>query len=169
MMTDAEKRFRTFLFLDLEHRGVMFSHALVRCQLGSREAMDLLEFIKSVWAEDRQELEDIPCQSSPDRGMLKALGYRVGEAGVETAVRRLILDYLLTEDALPAIHGLGYMKAWGLASEEIRPAKLRRVLRNLADEKRFDIENDKAVREWTADIAYLDQVGSPVDPAENQA
>jgi hypothetical protein len=30
--------------------------------------MDLLEFIKSVWAEDRQALEDIPCQSSPDRG-----------------------------------------------------------------------------------------------------
>jgi hypothetical protein len=74
MMTDAEKRFRTFLFLDLERRGVMFSHALVRCQLGSREAMDLLEFIKSVWAEDRQELEDFPCQSSPDRGMLKTLG-----------------------------------------------------------------------------------------------
>ncbi len=74
-MTDAEKRFRAFLFLDLEHRGVMFSDALVRCQLGSREAMDLLEFIKSVWAKDGQELEDIPCQSSPDRGMLKALGW----------------------------------------------------------------------------------------------
>jgi hypothetical protein len=162
MMPDAEKRrFGTFLILDLERRGVMFSQALVRSQSGDREAMELLEFIKWVWAEDRQELKDIPCQSSPDRGMLKALGYRVGEAGVETAVRRLILDYLLTEDALPAIHGLGYMREWGLASEETRPAKLRSVLRNLADEKRFDIENNKAVREWTADIAYLDKVGSP--------
>src|ERR1700720_1605278 len=110
MMIDAEKRFRTFLCLDLERRGLMFSRALVQSQLGSREAMDLLEFIKWVWAEDRQQLKDIPCQSSPDRGMLKALGYRVGEAGVETAERRMILNYLLTEDALPAIHGLGYMR-----------------------------------------------------------
>ena len=46
--------------------------------------------------------------------MLKALGYRVGEAGVETAVRRLILDYLLTEDALPAIHGLWYVRDLGV-------------------------------------------------------
>jgi hypothetical protein len=59
---------------------------------------------------------------------VKALGYRVGEAGVETAVRRLILDYLLTEDALPAIHGFGNMREWGLASEETRAAKLRSVL-----------------------------------------
>jgi hypothetical protein len=110
MMIDAEKRFRTFLSLDLERRGLMFSHALVRSQRGSREAMDLLEFIKWVCAEDRQQLKDIPCESSPDRGMLKALGYRVGEAGVDTAERRMILNYLLTEDALPAIHGLGYMR-----------------------------------------------------------
>src|SRR5260370_4869361 len=107
MMTDAEKRFRTFLFLDLERRGVMLSHAVVRCQPGSREAMDLLEFIKSVWAEDRQELEDIACQSSPGRGMLKALGYRVGEAGVVTALRRVMFEYLLPEDGRPPVPGLG--------------------------------------------------------------
>src|SRR5258708_32557881 len=137
MMPDAEKRrFGTFMSLDIERRGAMFSQALVRSKAGDREARALLEFIKWVWEEDRQELEDIPCESSPDRGMLKALGYRVGEGGVATAVRRLILDYLLTEAALPAIHGLGYMRKWGFASEPTRQLKLRWVITNLMYENR---------------------------------
>jgi hypothetical protein len=44
MMPDAEKRrFGTFLILDLERRGVIFSRALVRSQSGDRETMELLE------------------------------------------------------------------------------------------------------------------------------
>ena len=77
------------------------------------------------------------------------LGYRVGETGIKTAaVRRLILDYLLTEDALPAIHGLGYMREWGLASEPTRKLKLQWVISNLMHEKWSMGEYDKAVTEW---------------------
>jgi hypothetical protein len=88
--------------------------------------------------------------------MLKALGYRVGETGIKTAaVRRLILDYLLTEDALPAIHGLGYMREWGLASEPARRLKLQWVITNLMNEKWGMGEYDKAVREWKSDLSYV--------------
>src|SRR5258708_20394543 len=111
MMPDAEKRrFGTFMSLDIERRGAMFSQALVRSKAGDREARALLEFIKWVWAEDRQQLKDIPCQSSPDRGMLKALGYRVGEAGVDTPERQMIFNYPFTEDTLPTIYALCHIR-----------------------------------------------------------
>jgi hypothetical protein len=102
-----------------------------------------------------QGLNDIPCDASPDRGMLKALGYRVGEEGVEVSERRLILDYLLTEDALPAIDCLGYMRQWGKASEPTRREKLRWVISNLMHEKWGMVDYEKAVKEWKADLAYV--------------
>lgn len=159
MITEPSKLASKFFDLGLEDRGVMFRHTLVRSKLANREALELMAFIQAVWMTERGELEDIPCDSSPDLGMLVAVGYRVGEAGVETAIRRLILDYLLTEDALPAIHGLGYMREWGLASEPIRRLKLQWVISNLMHEK-WDIgKHGKAVREWKADLGYLAKVG----------
>jgi hypothetical protein len=82
--------------------------------------------------------------------MLSALGYNVGEGGVETAIRRPIIDYLLTQDALPAIDSLGHMREWGHASDPTRQLKLRWVISNLMHEK-WGFGYGKAVREWRAD------------------
>jgi hypothetical protein len=57
------------------------------------------------------------------------------------------------------------MRKWSLASDEERSAKLRSVLCNLSYEKKFDIEHNKAVREWTADIEYLDIVAARTSTA----
>jgi hypothetical protein len=152
MTTDAEEH---FLFLDVERRGVIFRRALVRSKLGERKAIELLSSIKLVWAYELQELKDIPNGPSPDPGMLKALGYCVGEAGIEATERRLILEYLLTQDALPAIDSLTYMKQWGQASEPKRLEKLRWVISTLMHEKWGMGEYDKAVREWKSDLCYI--------------
>jgi hypothetical protein len=144
----------TFERKSLVDRGAMFRRALILSQSGDRAASDLLEKIKQFWETERRELPEFGTQSSPNPGMLSALGYHVGEDGVETAVRRPILDYLLTQDALPAIDSLGHMREWGHASEPTRQLKLRWVISNLMHEK-WGFGYDKAVREWRADLAYV--------------
>jgi hypothetical protein len=96
--------------------------------------------------------------------MLTALGYRVGELGVERTIRRLILDYLLTEDALPAIHGLGYMRQWGSATESTRQLKLRTVISNLMHEKWNMAWQEKAVRQWKEDLGYVAKAPVRLEP-----
>src|SRR5260370_14136301 len=94
----------TFEKKSLVDRGAMFRRALIPSRSGHRAASDLLEKIKQVWETERLELPEFGNPSSPNPGMLIALGYHVGADGVEIAVRRSILDYLLTPDALPAIN-----------------------------------------------------------------
>jgi hypothetical protein len=152
---NAKVLISTFEKKSLVDRGAMFRRALILSQSRQRTASDLLAEIKHVWETERRELPEFGSQSSPNPGMLSALGYHVGEDGFETAVRRTILAYLLTQDALPAIDSLGHMREWGQASEPTRQLKLRWVISNLMHEKWGLVEYGKSVREWKADLAYV--------------
>ena len=89
----------------------------------------------------------------PQIGLLSSLGYSVGESGVRTKRRRLIIDYIINE-TLPFVGSPSYMAEWGKPSTKKRYNKLQTVLSEMI----FQNKNkgwDKAIIEWTEDLEYL--------------
>ena len=91
----------------------------------------------------------------PNVGMLKTLGYAVGENGVKTKLRREILDYIM-EGPLPIVASPAYTFEWGEPLTKARYDKLTRSLRAFIDggENREGME--KAIIEWMEDLEYIE-------------
>ena len=95
----------------------------------------------------------------PDEGMLRYLGYHVGETNPTPEVeRRLILDYAFEKD-LPPLNDSQYYSAWGECSAPERLSKLANTIAAFArNAKRRDpIALARAIREWESDLEYLRQ------------
>jgi hypothetical protein len=139
-----------------EDRAEMFSKCLVRAAEGDRDAEAILTNIKAIWFAQRFTLKAFVSELSPDPGLLRALGYRVGATGQPTQIRHLILNYLWTSDDLPPIRDEHYMQQWGAPMSRLRATKFITVLRNLISDKRYDARYDLAVSEWLADLEYVE-------------
>ena len=93
--------------------------------------------------------------SSPKNGILSVIGYKVGNEGEKTSVRRKMLDYIMSE-TLPPVASPAYMAEWGDTLSKDRYRKLHRVLRVLAINGASMVNMDKAVSEWEDDLEYIE-------------
>lgn len=90
----------------------------------------------------------------PEQGMLKTIGYKVGNDGLTYTKRRLILDRLILGE-LPFCGSPSYMAEWGNPRTKKRYRKLRDVLSQLIfKNKRFQ-EMEVATGDWDDDLKYV--------------
>jgi hypothetical protein len=140
---------------DVDSRADIFVRALSR--LPDPAASSLLNNIQAIWIKERYELLKFVDESSPDPGLLRALGYHVGVTqGRSAEQRRMLLDYLMNNEALPPIKDEAYMVQWGTPRSTMRREKLLRVLGNLAEEKIYDVRFNLAVSDWLQDFNYIE-------------
>ncbi|MDA0900366.1 MAG: hypothetical protein O3B35_04985 [Proteobacteria bacterium] len=112
-----------------------------------------IELIKLEWIKRRKEGIYL---HKPQKGLLSAMGYHVGETnGLKEKYRRLRLLSLL-RGPIPYIGGPDYMEQWGDDGAAKRYNKLINVLNNLL----FKAKNFgwlKAENEWGMDINWLEK------------
>ncbi len=94
--------------------------------------------------------------SSPEEGVLQAVGYKVGNDGLPARQRRALLEYILTRQ-LPPVGSPAYMAEWGAANTKERYRKLHRVIRVLASRALTLGNMEKAACEWEEDLEFLDK------------
>ena len=93
--------------------------------------------------------------ATPENGVLSVVGYKVGNEGEKTSIRRKLLDFIMTEN-LPPVGSPAYMAEWGEKMSKERYRKLHRVIRVLASSGKTLGNMDKAVIEWEEDLDYLE-------------
>ncbi|WP_165768553.1 hypothetical protein [Sandarakinorhabdus cyanobacteriorum] len=93
-----------------------------------------------------------------DVSPLTALGYRVGKtAGLRDAERRRLLTWAF-RNALPPVISHGYMASWGPPSTVKRLQKMANHIAHVGKHRRkFSGDQDTAVRQWQADLDYLER------------
>lgn len=93
---------------------------------------------------------------SPEIGVLKTIGYRVGNDGVKAEKRKALIDYLINEQ-LPPVGSPAHMAEWGLPSSIERYRKSHRVIQVLLSSARTAGNMDKATLEWEEDLRYMEE------------
>ncbi len=93
---------------------------------------------------------------TPDQGVLKTVGYKVGNEGVSKEIRENLLDYILTSQ-LPPIGSPAYIAEWGKDGSAQRYRKLHRVIRVLASSAKTLGNMSKAEKEWEEDLIYIEK------------
>ena len=93
---------------------------------------------------------------TPEIGILKMIGYRVGNDGIPEQKRRILIDYVLSE-ILPPVGSPAYMAEWGEPETAERYRKAHRVIRVLASSAKTIGNQEKAAAEWEADLEYMEQ------------
>ena len=121
------------------------------------EATSLLNKIENEW---KKRLENYlfgdEKSTRPEQGMLKTIGYKVGNDGLKYTKRRLILDRLIL-GILPFCGSPSYMAEWGYPKTKKRYRKLRDVLNQLIFKNKRFPEMEVAVGDWTEDLNYVKQ------------
>lgn len=92
---------------------------------------------------------------SPETGVLKTIGYKVGNDGLPDTKRRLLIDYLISE-ILPPVGSPAHMAEWGEPLTKLRYQKAHRVIQVLLSSAKTLGYMDKAAREWENDLKYLE-------------
>lgn len=93
---------------------------------------------------------------TPPEGVLKAIGYRVGNNGLPEARRHQLLDFAIT-GILPPVGSPAYMAEWGAPKTRVRYAKLHRVIRVLASSAHTLGNMEIAGEDWEADLKYIER------------
>lgn len=120
------------------------------------QAEGLIAEINSVW-EKRLSAAVVGQYKaeSPERGVLRRLGYQVGNDGVSLAKRRELLDFAITGQ-LPFTGSPAHMLEWGEALSTARYRKLHRVLTVWHSGARSKGNMEKAQANWAQDIEYIE-------------
>jgi hypothetical protein len=91
-----------------------------------------------------------------EEGLLKFMGYAVGQQGAYRTRRRQVLDYVFNEK-IPKVQSYEYMAEWGDPRSAKRLLKIANSLatfaRNARRRRTSDMEH--AITEWEEDLAYL--------------
>lgn len=91
-----------------------------------------------------------------EEGLLKFMGYAVGQLGAYRTRRRQVLNYVFNEK-IPKVQSYDYMAEWGDPTSAKRLQKLANSLatfaRNAKRRRTSDMEH--AIAEWEEDLAYL--------------
>ena len=98
--------------------------------------------------------------ATPENGVLSMVGYKDGNEGEKTSIRRKLLDFIIIEN-LPPVGSPAYMAEWGEKMSKERYRKLHRVIRVLASSGKTLGNMDKAVIEWEEDLEYLENHWEP--------
>ena len=107
---------------------------------------------------------DIPqgIEFSPEEGVLRLLGYRVGKGGLSTPERRKVLEmvYKLPLASLPRVAN---WQEWGEAQSSARLGKMQRCLLTFAEQSlRRRAPLLEAVEAWHADARWVTETFSPL-------
>lgn len=97
---------------------------------------------------------------TPEVGILKAVGYHVGMSSLKQNRRRELLDQVMS-DTLPFVGSPAYMFEWGQPLTRGRYRKLHRVLTVFRSGALHDERMEEAVRHWSEDLEYIEQVWEP--------
>ena len=120
-------------------------------------AQQVLEAIEVEWSKRLEAYKDGEYKAdTPEKGVLKTLGYRVGNDGVSSEKRKMLIDYLLNQQ-LPPVGSLAHMAEWGEPSSKQRYRKAHRVIQVLKSSASTLGYMDKAAKEWAEDLDYMEK------------
>ncbi len=91
---------------------------------------------------------------TPTVGLLKTLGYRVGNNGEREKYRRQLLDYAVSSD-LPFVGTISYSLSWGAPLSPTRFYKLVRTLEAFVGNAKNRPGMTLACHHWLADRNYI--------------
>ena len=122
-----------------------------------KESANVLVAIQKEWAK-RLELakQNEYKADTPDDGMLKALGYKVGKDRAPRKVRHQLLNFIITGQ-LPFVGSPAYVFEWGEPSTKERYRKLHRVISSLAFAGSHLTSMEIAVGDWQEDLEWLEK------------
>jgi hypothetical protein len=91
-----------------------------------------------------------------EKGLLKFMGYAVGQKGAYRDRRQQVLDYVFNE-RIPQVQSNEYMAEWGAPKSVERLKKLTNSLSTFARNarRRRSSDMDLAIAEWEEDLRYL--------------
>lgn len=98
-------------------------------------------------------------------GLLRFMGYAVGQSGCHRRGRQEILDYVF-HGTLPRVQSVGYMQEWAGNGSSIRLQKMANCIATFARnaKRRRNASMELAIAEWEEDLAYLkDKYYRPAD------
>ena len=120
-------------------------------------AQQVLEAIEVEWSKRLEAYKDGEYKAdTPEKGVLKTLGYRVGNDGVSSEKRKMLIDYLLNQQ-LPPVGSPAHMAEWGEPSSKQRYRKAHRVIQVLKSSASTLGYMDKAAKEWAEDLDYMEK------------
>lgn len=117
-------------------------------------AEEILEQLMAVW--QKRDKAD-----SPETGLLKTMGYRVGNGGLPTRKRWDVLDRIMSTPQLPFVGSPAYMKEWGGPNSATRYRKLHRVIVIQRSSASHKDGREKACADWSEDLDYLEREWQP--------
>lgn len=97
---------------------------------------------------------------SPETGVLKTVGYQVGNQGLPAKARRAILDYVIA-GTLPFVGSPAHMREWGEPNTLTRYRKLHRVLAGFRTSAGKQPDLARAHDHWDEDIDYIEREWRP--------
>ena len=91
-----------------------------------------------------------------EEGLLKFMGYAVGQKGSYRNKRQQVLDYVFNEQ-VPKVQSLEYMAEWGAPRSDTRLKKLANSLATFSRNarRRRNSDMNQAIVEWEEDLSYL--------------
>lgn len=121
-----------------------------------KQAEDMISKINDVWCRRSQSQGRPPSTESPDIGVLKVVGYSVGNSSkLSPKERHVLLDYVMV-GILPFVHSSSHMDEWGEPNSQARYRKLHRVLASFRTGAANRLELAIAFEEWDKDVAYIE-------------
>lgn len=122
------------------------------------KALELVKEINGIWQQRLSAAIDHQYKAdTPEVGLLKTLGYRVGNSGEKEKRRREILDMVMSQ-ILPFVGSPAYMHEWGAPFSRERYRKLHRVLTVFRSSAQRFGNMEAAVEHWGDDLLYIEQV-----------
>jgi hypothetical protein len=92
-----------------------------------------------------------------EEGLLRTIGYRVGNDGIALQLRRDILNHVYISDHLPMVKDVNYMLEWGEKKTAKRLLKIVNLLTYLCRsiKRKKDQDNARAILDWENDLDWL--------------
>ena len=106
-------------------------------------------------AQSASEAEALDTADWPKTGMLKHMGYRVGENGKGEKARRRILNQVIHQAKLPNVRDPYYVAEWGGPKTKERLYKLADCLATFARNASRSRGSELAIQHWEHDLDYL--------------
>lgn len=123
------------------------------------DAPAVIECIEEEWGNRLAQAKDGDYRATtPNIGMLKSMGYAVGESGEKTPIRRFILDKIMTAN-LPIVGSPAYTFEWGDKDSTKRYKKLHRTIQSFISGAitRNQPNWEKAIIEWQEDLDFIEE------------
>ncbi|GHF12495.1 hypothetical protein GCM10017044_03060 [Kordiimonas sediminis] len=141
---------------DLRQLFLNANHLIEKSKM-VEQANAVIDAIESEWQRRLERFDKgLYKADTPEEGVLKAVGYKVGNDGVTHKIRHQLLDYVMTR-SLPSIGSPAYLAEWGEPDTKERYRKLHRVIRVLASSGKKFQNMDTAVHQWEEDLEYLEE------------